>query len=148
MRCQFLLITVLIPLVLSACGEPADTRSGQPVTHRRTAFKKILRAFEPMGIQLRNKRYDAKQFIDQARELASLKNDPWHYFGDDTNYPPTRAKATVWSEPGQFETARQAFLQATDRLVMAAESRDEKNVTTAYETVHDSCRNCHKAFRD
>lgn len=148
MRRQILLIAALIPLLLTACGEPADTQPGQPVTHRRAAFKKILLAFEPMGVRLRKQQYEADQFILLAKELGSVKNGPWQYFGADTNYPPTHAKARVWSESDEFETDRQAFLQAADRLVLATESRDEKLVTTAYEAVHDSCRNCHKVFKD
>lgn len=148
MRRLILLIAFLIPVALTACGEPADTQPGQPVTHRRAAFKKILLAFEPMGIQLRKKDYDPDKFLEHAKALVAAKNGPWEYFGPTTNYPPTHAKARVWSDPEQFESKRQAFLQATDRLLLAAESRDEKRVTAAYEAVHDSCRDCHKAFKD
>jgi cytochrome c556 len=144
MRRQIFMLTAL---ALVACSEPADTRVGQPVTHRRAAFKKILLAFEPMGVQLRNKQYDANQFIVLAKTLVQMRNGPWSYFGADTNYPPSQARAKVWSEPGQFEVDRQGFLQATEHLLLAAESRDEKQVTMAYEAVHDSCRNCHKDFK-
>jgi cytochrome c556 len=131
-----------------ACGEVTDDRPGQPITHRRAAFKKILLAFEPMGIELRENRYDANQFIDQAKALARLKNEPWSYFGVDTNYPPTHAKAKVWSDPDQFKVSQETFLQAVDRLNLVAEKRDEGLVRTAYEAVQNSCRNCHKSFKE
>ena len=148
MRCHPLLILVLLSVTLGACGEAADTHAGQPVSARRAAFKKILLAFEPMGIQLRDKRYDPDRFIALAGQLAKVKNGPWPYFGDDTNYPPTRAKAALWSAADRFEAERQAFLNAVDVLVVAAASRDEKKVTLAYDAVHESCRSCHKAFKD
>jgi cytochrome c556 len=148
MRLLRLLICTLAPLALIACGEAVDTREGQPVSHRRAAFKKILLAFEPMGVQLREKQYNPTQFIALAGELARVKNGPWRYFGDDTNYPPTHAKPSVWSDAERFAKERQAFLQATDRLVLVAESRDEAKVTAAYEAIHDSCRSCHQAFKD
>lgn len=143
-----LLIAALLPLVLAACGEPADTRPGQPVAHRRAAFEKILHAFEPMGVQLRNKEYKAEPFLERAKELAGVKEGPWQYFGADTNYPPTHATAKVWSDPALFDKERLAFLAATDRLLVAAESRDEKKVAVAYEEVHDHCRSCHKVFKE
>lgn len=133
---------------VAACGEPADTRPGQPVAHRRAAFEKILRAFEPMGVQLRAKSYKPDAFLERAKELAVLKDGPWEYFAADTNYPPTHATAKVWSEPELFEKERQEFLKATDRLLLAAESRDEKSVTAAYEAVHEHCRSCHKTFKE
>jgi cytochrome c556 len=52
----FLLSTVAL---LAACGEVEDTRPGQPVKTRQTAFKEIVKAFEPMGVMLRENRYDA-----------------------------------------------------------------------------------------
>lgn len=143
-----LLFALLLPLSLASCGEPEDTRPGQPVAHRRAAFGKILKAFEPMGVQLRNDRYDADKFIEQAKQLSELSNGPWPYFAADTNYPPTRAKAAVWSEAERFDKARQDFTQASAALLVATESRDLAKVKTAYEAVHDSCRNCHKAFKD
>lgn len=148
MPCHRLLILALLSFTLGACGEAADTHEGQPVSARRAAFKKILQAFEPMGVQLRDKQYNPDQFIVLAGQLAAVKNGPWPYFGDDTNYPPTRAKASVWSDPEGFRAERQAFLQATDRLLLVADSRDEKKVAIAYEAIHDSCRSCHKAFKN
>lgn len=141
-------LIVAVCSLIAACGEPADTHPGQPVTHRRAAFEKILHAFEPMGAQLRANKYKPDKFLAQAKELASAKDGPWQYFGPDTNYPPTHASAKVWSEAAQFEKERQAFLAAGAELLQAAESRDEKKVTAAYEAVHQTCRSCHKAFKE
>jgi len=148
MRCHQLLIFALTAFLLTACGEPADTQPGQPVSQRRAAFKRILLAFEPMGIQLREKQYNADQFIVLADQLAKVKDGPWRHFGPDTNHPPTHAKASVWSDTQRFDTDRQAFLQAVDSLTLVAASRDEKKVAVAYDAVHDSCRSCHKAFKE
>lgn len=148
MRSKKILLVLLLPVLLAACGEAEDTRPGKPVAHRRQAFNNILHAFEPMGSQLRKGKYDADDFLARARELAAAKEAPWPYFGPETNYPPTHAKATVWSDPERFESERQTFLKAAERLLLAAESRDERQVRTAYEAVHDSCRSCHKAFKE
>lgn len=144
--CKKILIVTLCALV-AACGEPADTRPGQPVAHRRAAFEKILHAFEPMGVQLRENEYKPDVFLDRAKELADLKDGPWQYFGADTNYPPTHATAKVWSDPELFEKERKAFLADTDHLLQAAESRDQKTVTAAYDALHEHCRSCHKVFK-
>ena len=145
-RLQFVIALILLSL-LTACGEPADTRPGQPVTHRRVAMKQILLAFEPMGVQLRDEGYKADAFLSHAQELAALKNKPWAYFGADTNYPPTRSKPELWSDPTRFESEKKDFVEAADALLVAAESRDEGRVRSAYATLHDSCASCHKAFK-
>ena len=141
-------LALSLPLLITACSEPADTHPGQPVTQRRAAFKEIVKSFEPMGVQLRKDRYEAKQFLVLAKALDKLKEGPWSHFGPDTNYPPTKAKAAVWSEAEKFSASRESFLKATAALVVAAESREVKQVSVAYETLHDTCRSCHKAFRE
>ena len=79
------LLLLALPILLTACGEPEDTRPGQPVAHRRAAFKEILKSFEPMGLQLRNQRYDEKQFLVLANNLNKAKEAPWSHFAPDTN---------------------------------------------------------------
>jgi cytochrome c556 len=143
-RC-FLLLTVAL---LAACGEVEDTRPGQPVKHRQVAFKEIVKAFEPMGVMLRKGSYDADKFAKMADVLVSKKDGPWSYFGADTNYPPTKATAEVWQQAEQFEKDKQAFLAATDALVVAAQSRDKPQVEAAYDKLHEACKTCHKQFKE
>jgi cytochrome c556 len=107
----FLLSTVAL---LAACGEVEDTRPGQPVKTRQTAFKEIVKAFEPMGVMLRENRYDADKFAMHAERLMARRDGPWSHFGPDTNYPPTKATPEVWKQAEQFEKDKQAFLAATD----------------------------------
>ncbi len=148
MRPQQLLIGILVPLTLTACADPPDTRPGKPVAHRQEAFKKIRFAFEPMGRQLHKQEYDADQFLLLAKQLVGAKDGPWQYFGPDTNYPPSHATADVWSKPAEFESRRQTFAKAVDDLAAAAESRNDQRVRAAYEAVRDSCQKCHDVFRE
>lgn len=147
MRKPTLLLALALPLLLAACGEAEDTRPGQPVAHRRAAFQQILKAFEPMGIMLRENRYNADEFLKRAEQLREAKEGPWAYFLPDTNYPPTKATDKVWSEGEKFEAGHQKFLAAQDQLLEAARSKEEAKVRPAYEALHDTCRSCHKDFK-
>ena len=140
-------IALLLPLLLTACGEPEDTGPGQPVAHRRTAFNTILKAFEPMGTQLRKNQYKPDDFITLAKRLNQAKEGPWVYFTPNSDYPPSRATSTVWSEPEKFEARRQDFFKAAEQLLAAAETRDQAKAKAAYEVVHETCRACHKTFK-
>lgn len=134
-------------LLLTACGEPADTHPDKPVTQRRAAFNAILKQFEPMGIMLREKRYDADAFLQLAEKLEGAKDGPWRHFTPDSNYPPTKATDQVWRDPARFEAERQGFFQAQSRLLEAARSKDGEKVGPAYAALHDTCRSCHKTFK-
>ena len=134
-------------VLLAGCGEVQDTRPGQPVAHRRAAFSEILRTFEPMGVMLRDDRYDPEKFNALAASFATKVEAPWLYFQPDTNYPPTKARAEVWSQAGRFTAARAAFLQAQRDLSTAAASGNEAKVRAAYRAVEDQCRKCHEVFK-
>lgn len=134
--------------LLAACGEPEDTRPGQPVKHRQQAFKEIIKSFEPMGVMLRKGTFDAERFDKLSAELVAKREGPWSYFGADTNYPPTKATGEVWKQPEAFEKEKQAFIAATDKLQEAVKGRDKATVEKAYDAVHDSCKSCHKQFKE
>lgn len=107
----------------------------------------MLKAFEPMGIDLRAGDYVADRFISQAEAFAKVKDEPWQYFVDGSNYPPTHATRRVWEDPQGFAAARQKFLDASDDLVAAAATRDRTRAVTAYELLQDSCRSCHQRYK-
>lgn len=145
---RFLPATLIVATLLAACGgEPEDTRPGQPVAHRRAAFKELLREFEPMGTMLRDGAYDAQRFAAQAAKVKSLSERPWQYFGPDTQYPPSRSRDEVWSKPAEFEERRMAFLAATDKLLAVAGTKDDKAAASVFQAVERTCKDCHDSFK-
>ena len=142
-----LLCAVLTVGLLAACGEPEDTRPGQPVKTRQLAFKEFIRQFEPMGKMLRDNRYDAARFLTFAEALDAAKEAPWTHFGPDTQYPPSKSTEAVWQKPDAFAKERNAFLAATGKLLEAARSKDKAQVDAPYKAVYDTCQSCHRQFR-
>jgi len=140
-------VFVVLCVALAACGEVEDTKPGRPVAHRQKAFSAILRAFEPMGIQLRENRFEPISFMDQARLLDSIKDAPWEYFGEDTQYPPSKSLDRLWEDRAGFDALTEDFLRSTSELKTAAESRDLATIRTAWSAVEKTCRDCHKAYR-
>ena len=143
-----LILPIALAISLSACSDQVeDTRPGQPVKMRQTAFKEMLRVFEPMGTMLRDGKYDAGKFEALATELISKRDGPWGHFGPDTNYLPTKARPEVWTNKVQFDQTQGAFIRSTDALLIAAKSKDLKRVTDAYATAYDHCQSCHREFK-
>jgi cytochrome c556 len=142
------ILPIAVAIALSACSKPVeDTRPGQPVKTRQTAFKEMLRVFEPMGTMLRQGKYNPRKFEDMAAELVAKRDGPWGHFGPDTNYPPTKAKPEVWTKQVEFGKARETFINSTDALLMAAKAKELRSVTDAYFKAYDDCQSCHRAFK-
>lgn len=136
-----------LSVFLAACGEPPDTHPGQPVTQRRAAFSALVKEFEPLGQLLRKGNPDPRALKARTEAFNQLREAPWAHFTPDSNYPPTRATAAVWERPADFERLKAAFLKGSDALAAAGQSGDVARVKTAYEAVHDTCRECHRSFR-
>ena len=142
------MLLFLASIFLAACsGEVEDTRPGQPVKSRQVAFKEIIKVFEPMGVMLRENRYNADEFETLSAKLIEKRDAPWSHFGADTNYPPTKSTSEVWSQPEKFKEQQDQFVKVTNALLVAAKNKDQKQAQEAYSAVHDSCKSCHKTFK-
>lgn len=143
-------LLIVAVLLLAACssGEAPDTRPGQPVAHRRTAFKNLLKVFEPIGVMMRDGPYDAKKYKELAGEVMAQREAPWQYFLPDTLYPPSKAKPEVWSDASGFEAQKKAFFDATNQLAATAGTDDEKTAKAAFDKVEATCHDCHKAYKN
>ncbi|MDO6459768.1 cytochrome c [Granulosicoccaceae sp. 1_MG-2023] len=135
-------------MLLSGCGgEVEDTLPGQPIKHRREAFKEILRTFEPMGVMLRENTYSSDEFNQLAAALMEIRDTPWAYFTDDSNQPPSKAKDALWANRADFDAHRLAFMDSTDALFEAAKTENPETIHTAYDKVGETCKSCHKLYR-
>jgi cytochrome c556 len=137
-------------LSLTACNDtPKDTHPDQPVTKRNAIFKQFTRTLEPMGMVARERQaYNAREFLASALELEKISSQPWVYFTPDSNYPPTHAKAQVWSQSAEFKAAQDSYLASVGQLVKAAQGGDVTVIRPAVNDVQKSCKSCHNQFRN
>ena len=140
---------LLLCLGLTACFEPIkDTHPDQVLTKRKVLFKQMNRALEPIGLVANEREpYKKEEFAGYVDELQKLSNKPWAYFPQDGNYPPTRAKPAVWSEPAEFDAAQKQYQRVVAQLAQEAQAGDLEKIKPAVVEVTNSCKSCHKKFR-
>ncbi len=144
----FMIISMIALSGLQGCtAKIEDTRPGQPVKSRQDAFQEILKVFEPMGVMLRARNYEPNRFAALAAELMTVRDTPWTHFGPDTNYPPTKAQAALWTQMDEFEEKKSAFLAATEALNIAAQTRNIEMASPAYFKAYETCQSCHDQFK-
>lgn len=136
-------------VLLAACGgPPPDTHPNQVLTKRVQIFKQLNRAMEPIGhVAQGAKPYQRAEFLVMAQDLEKLSTKPWPYFTPDGNYPPTRAKPEVWSQPDAFRLAQDSYLAEVRQLVQAASAGDLPAIRSATDRIGRSCKSCHEKFR-
>ena len=142
-------LSLVASLTLTACsGEAKDTHPDQPVTKRRAILKQFTKTLEPMGLVARDRAaYNPREMNLNALELQKLSMQPWPLFTADSNYPPTRAKPAVWSNPTEFKDAQQDYQVKVGELVKASQSGDLDAVKASINAVEKSCKACHTQFR-
>jgi cytochrome c556 len=143
-------LTVLLCLPLGACFDAIkDTHPDQVLTKRRALFKQYTRTMEPIGLMASGrKEYKPDEFLALVQELDKLSTKPWVYFTADGNYPPTRAKPEVWSQPAAFLKAQEQYQASVGALLQAAQSgKADAAVQRAVDGVTAQCKACHDDFR-
>ena len=147
---SIVIVAIATILTLSACNDTAkDTHPDQLVTKRNAIFKQFTRTLEPMGLVARERQaYNAREFLASALELEKISSQPWVYFTADSNYPPTHAKAQVWSKSSDFKAAQDSYLASVSQLVKAAQGGDVTVIRPAVNDVQKSCKSCHNQFRN
>ena len=142
-------LALVASLTLTACSDEAkDTHPDQPVTKRRAILKQFTKTLEPMGLVARDRAtYNPREMNQNALELQKLSTQPWPLFTADSNYPPTRAKPAVWSNPTEFKDAQQDYQVKVGELVKASQSGDLDAVKASINAVENSCKACHTQFR-
>jgi len=148
---KFTLIAVVtLTALLSACSDRVkDTHPQQLVSKRQAIFKKFTKTLEPLGMVARDRQdYVRAEFMANAQTLQELSTQPWAYFTADGNYPPTRAKAEVWSKASEFKQAQDSYLAAVDQLVKISGDNDMPAIRASVDAVQKSCKSCHDKFRN
>ena len=144
------LLVALLCAGLGACfGPEKDTHPDQVLTKRRTLFKQYTRMLEPIGLVASGRReFKREELVASVQDLQKLADKPWVYFTPDGNYPPPRATAAVWTQPQQFLQAQHKFEAAVDQLAKTAQQGSLADISTAVDAVTESCKSCHRDFRN
>ena len=137
-------ITALLLVAMAIPAAMADS----PAEIRTQSFKKILRAFEPMGMVVRDRDpYNKAKFIAMADSLKLVSAEPFNHFPAGSIDEKSRAKPEIWSQPAKFQAARDTFLKAVNDLDSTAHNGDLASIKKSYGVVAQSCKACHDSFR-
>ncbi len=142
-------LVITVALALTGCFDaPKDTHPDLVLTKRKSVFKQMNNAFEPL-VKAANGRsnFSKDAFLAQTQDLVTLSAKPWVFFPPDGNYPPTHAKPEVWSQPQEFKAAQDTYLTAVRQLQTIAQTGDMDQIRPAVAAVDDGCKACHHKFR-
>mgnify|MGYP001554577842 FL=1 len=82
-----------------------------------------------------------------ADALAALSADISSLFPEGSDFGETRAKEEIWSDRAAFDKAASDSKTATAAFAAAVATGDKERIGATYRDVGESCKACHKEFR-
>jgi cytochrome c556 len=78
---------------------------------------------------------------------ASQNQQQWFPKGTGPEAGKTRAVPEIWVKPAEFTAAIKMFEERAPKLLAAVQTKDIKQVQSAFREVGGACKNCHDTFR-
>lgn len=143
MKKILLLSLFSLSIALNGCAksEPSDLEI------RTDTMKNWRDAMSIMGEMIKEpEKFNAAQFQEEARFLATDAHTPWQHFEDNTILGKTTPN--VWSDASGFQAEIDKYQQATTQLNnAAANASSAADVSAAFGVVNDTCKSCHSEYK-
>jgi cytochrome c556 len=146
-----LMVIAVIGLVSATAALPAETTDdGTAVFARRQdTMKRMGRPlYLGIGRVVKGKAPYGPDTVTAAETVAALASTlDRSLFAPGSNVPESRMKSEILADGSRVEQLIAAVQSAAGKLVPAAKTGEQSQITSAYNAVANACNDCHTAFR-
>ncbi|MEW6445452.1 MAG: c-type cytochrome [Pseudomonadota bacterium] len=140
-------------LILAALNAPvqADDSKEKAIEYRQAVFNVVGWNFKPMGAMVKGeKAFDAAAFARMADNVAFMSKLAGEGFipGSDSKAGETKTKDEAWAKMDDFKSKMADFEKASAELASTAKGGDLKAIKPVFGKVAETCKSCHKAYRE
>ena len=139
-------VLIITFLVSSSTNSFAHEGATGIVKERMEKFKVSKSIMQEINKSFTNK--DFKKIKKNASILKTWGVEMENYFPEGSNGKPSQANDRIWLEPELFKMAIMNFTQSSINLLKTADEKDLNNVIQAFRQLADTCKGCHKKFRN
>jgi cytochrome c556 len=145
-------VAACVAIGLGTCGAfAAGPDIAGVIKARKGNYKEIGGAFKSINDELKTGAPDMNSLRPIARDLASRAAFSLKHFpkgsGPESKQP-TRAKAAIWSNQGEFNAIQQQMVEAAKALNAAAAAGNLAGMQSARTKLGATCKSCHDKFRE
>ena len=115
------------------------------VKERMDEFSKARGQMKQMRGALQNDQFDT--IADISADMQNWAQNMVKSFPEGSKIPPSEASSSIWSDKAGFANAAAFYNESLIKLNEAALTYDREAVITAYQTVGQACKACHKSYR-
>jgi cytochrome c556 len=139
-------LPLLVIVVWSFQSQAAD--SEDIIKYRRAVMKSQGAHAEAASEIIKGKVPYDSDLPYHAAALSSSTQDLVKLFPKDSDFGDTRAKAEIWSKRSEFEKAANDAEKAGSAFLAAVNSGDKATIRKAFGDLGETCKGCHKHFRE
>ncbi len=138
---------IITAALIAATGAAQAEEPENYIKYRQAMMSAIGGHTGAAGQIVRGKVTPAGALAMHADALAALSADISSLFPEGSDFGETRAKEEIWSDRAAFDKAAVDAKTATVAFAAAVAAGDSEKIEAAYRDVGESCKTCHKQFR-
>jgi cytochrome c556 len=108
-------------------------------------FKQSQQNFKDLIRAAHGNDYDTVRTISIS--LTEWGQQMQQHFPAGSNFPPSEAADTIWSDAPGFTKAIDDYINATQDITVAAIAADKPAIMAGIKSTSDSCTSCHNIYR-
>jgi cytochrome c556 len=150
MRNLVLGITAIACLTAVAVAQTPARTPAELIRNRQASYKQLSDSFKVLFAQTKADAPSIDAIRTHSANVARIAPQVGGWFppgtGPETGVP-TRAKAELWANPGDFRHRSAALVVAARAVDAAARSGDIAAFRAAFPALRQSCADCHDRYR-
>jgi cytochrome c556 len=142
---------VIFMLSLTGASSADDTDFAVVIEGRQSNLRDLGAAFKAISDELK-KSVPSRPLIKQyAAQIEDLSKQQRFWFPVGSGPQPdvkTKAKAEIWTKPGEFTQAQIDFMHEAEKLLEVVTAGELAAIKSQYQVLGNTCQGCHKQFRE
>jgi cytochrome c556 len=140
-----MMIVIMLGFTLGSSGAYAHKDATGIVKIRMDGFKQSQQNFKDLIRAAHGNDYDTVRTISIS--LTEWGQQMQQHFPAGSNFPPSEAADTIWSDAPGFTKAIDDYINATQDITVAAIAADKPAIMAGIKLTSDSCTSCHNVYR-
>lgn len=138
-----------IGVVSNVMAEEQKSPEEMAIEYRQDAFHMIKYHFGPMAAMVKgDKEFNAEEFAKNAEAVAALSKFPINGFIEGSDMGETEAKSSIWDNMDDFKKKMETFQVEAASLAEVAKGGDMAAIKPQFGKVGESCKACHKEYKE
>ena len=118
------------------------------IKYRQNMMKTISMHYKSLKLLSAGRITQPDQWLPQAQGLNNMAKMISTAYPEDSDFGDTDAKVSIWEDKADFNQKTNALVQFSGKLVSFIEQGEQKQVPELMREVSQSCKDCHKKYRE